>query len=133
MRPSKTIAESSQKQPKNPSSNDQVENSISAISDPELQISELLFLETHFQRYLRFLVEAAASEVVCDDDVGDGVEHELNVLCVGGAGHVAVDLLRRRLVFGFELGLDVGGRLAVFLKKSDKMFSIELRHQKWPP
>lgn len=39
------------------------------------------------------LVQAAAAQVVGDDDVGDGVEHELDVVGVGGAGHVAVDLL----------------------------------------
>ena len=61
------------------------------------------------------LVEAAASEVVGDDDVGDGVEHELDVGGVGGTGHVTVDLLAGRLVFGLELSLDVGGRLAVLL------------------
>ena len=61
------------------------------------------------------LVEAAASQVVCDDDVGDGVEHELDVGRVGGARHVAVDLLAGGLVFGLELSLDVGSRLAVLL------------------
>ena len=61
------------------------------------------------------LVQTAASEVVGDDDVGDGVEDELDVLRVGGAGHVAVDLLRRALVLRLELRLDVGRRLAVLL------------------
>ena len=61
------------------------------------------------------LVQTAASEVVGDDDVCDGVEDELDVLRVGGAGHVAVDLLRRALVLRLELRLDVGRRLAVFL------------------
>ena len=41
------------------------------------------------------LVEATASEVVGDDDVGDGVKDKLNILRVGGASHVAVNLLRR--------------------------------------
>lgn len=62
------------------------------------------------------LVEAAAAQVVGDDDVGDGVEHELDVVGVGGAGHVAVDLLRRGFVLGLELSLNVGGRLAVLLR-----------------
>ena len=44
---------------------------------------------------LTCLVETAASEVVGDDDVSHGIEDKLNVLCVGGAGHVAIDLLRR--------------------------------------
>ena len=62
------------------------------------------------------LVEAAAPEVVGDDDVCDGVEDELDVLRVGGARHVAVDLLRRRLVLRLELRLDVRRRLAVLLR-----------------
>lgn len=41
----------------------------------------------------RPLEETAVFEVLFDDDVGDGVEHELDVLCVRGAGHVGVDLL----------------------------------------
>lgn len=65
------------------------------------------------------LVEAAAAEVVGDDDVGDGVEHELYVVGVGGAGHVAVDLLGGGLVLGLELRLDVRGRLAVLLRAWD--------------
>ncbi len=61
-------------------------------------------------------VESAPPEVVGDDDVGDGVEDELHVLGVGGAGHVAVDLLRRRLVLRLELRLDVRRGLAVLLR-----------------
>ena len=62
------------------------------------------------------LVEPAAPEVVGDDDVGDGVEDELDVLRVCGARHVAVDLLRRRLVLRLELRLDVRRSLAVLLR-----------------
>lgn len=62
------------------------------------------------------LVEAAAAQVVGDDDVGHGVEHELDVVGVGGARHVAVDLLRGGLVLGLELRLYVRRRLAVFLR-----------------
>lgn len=61
------------------------------------------------------LVEATASQVVGDDDVRDGVKHKLDVLRVCGAGHVAVDLLGRRLVLRLELGLDVGRSLAILL------------------
>lgn len=38
-------------------------------------------------------VQAAAPQVVGNDDVGDGVEHHLDVSRVCGAGHVTVDLL----------------------------------------
>lgn len=62
------------------------------------------------------LVEAATAQVVGDDNVGDGVEHELYVVGVGGASHVAVDFLGCGFVLSLELGLDVGGRLAVFLR-----------------
>lgn len=69
------------------------------------------------------LVEAAAAQVVGDDDVGDGVEHELDVVGVGGARHVAVDLLGGRLVLRLELGLDVRSRLAVLLRTCTRKHS----------
>ena len=61
------------------------------------------------------LVEPASSQVVGNDHVRHGVEDKLNVLSVGGAGHVTVDLLRGRLVLRLELSLDVGGSLSVLL------------------
>ena len=61
------------------------------------------------------LVEPASSQIVSNDHVRHGVEDKLYVLSVGGAGHVAVDLLRRALVLRLELRLDVGRRLAVLL------------------
>jgi len=67
---------------------------------------------THSDR----LVKTTSSKVVGDDDVGDRVKDKLHVLGVGGAGHVTVDLLGGRLVLGLELGLDVGGSLAVLLR-----------------
>ena len=73
------------------------------------------------------LVESAAAQVVGDDDVGDGVEHELYVVGVGGARHVAVYLLRRRLVLRLELRLDVGGRLAVLLGAWTVLTSVNLQ------
>lgn len=39
------------------------------------------------------LEETTILQVFFDDDVGYGVEHELDVLGVCGAGHVGVDLL----------------------------------------
>ena len=62
----------------------------------------------------RLLEKSTVLQVVLDDDVGDGVEHELHVLGVGGAGEVGVDLLGvLPLVQVLELTLDVGGRLLV--------------------
>lgn len=43
--------------------------------------------------WARFSEKTAVFEVLFDDDVGYGVEHELDVLRVGGAGHVRVDFL----------------------------------------
>ena len=52
-----------------------------------------------------WLVKPATPEVVGDNHIRHGVENKLDVLCVCGAGHVAVDLLRRRLVLCLKLGL----------------------------
>jgi len=60
-------------------------------------------------------VEPATSQVVGYYDVGDGVEHELDVRSISCAGHVAINLLLGRLVLRLELGLYVGGCLVVVL------------------
>ena len=39
------------------------------------------------------LIETAATEIIGDNDICDCVEHELNVVCISSASHVAVDLL----------------------------------------
>jgi len=53
-------------------------------------------------------------EVVLDDDVRDGVKDELDVVGVGGAREVRVDLFRlAALVEVLELFLDVRRRLVV--------------------
>lgn len=57
------------------------------------------------------LVESTAPQVVGDDDIRDCVEHELDVVGVGGAGDVSVDLLVGRLVLALVLSLDVRHRL----------------------
>lgn len=56
-------------------------------------------------------VESTAPQVVGDDDIRDGIEDELDVVGVGGAGDVSVDLLVGRLVLALVLGLDVRHRL----------------------
>lgn len=56
-------------------------------------------------------VEATPPQVVGYDDVGDGVKDKLDVVGVGGAGHVGVHLLVGRLVLGLVLTLDVGDAL----------------------
>lgn len=52
-------------------------------------------------------VQATASEVVRDDDVGDSVKNHLDVIRVCRTRHVTVNLLVRRAVFAFELCLDI--------------------------
>lgn len=69
-------------------------------------------------------VESTPPQVVGDDDIRDGVEDELDVVGVGGAGDVSVDLLVGRLVLALVLGLDVRHRLresvgACVLRKAD--------------
>lgn len=55
----------------------------------------------------RALVESASPQVVGDDDIRDGVEDELDVVGVSGAGDVRVDLLVGGLVLALVLSLDV--------------------------
>ena len=62
------------------------------------------------------LIQSASPQIVGDDDVGDGVEDELDVGGVRGARHVTINLLGGTFVFRLELGLDVGGGLVVFLR-----------------
>jgi hypothetical protein len=60
----------------------------------------------------RYLVQTAALQINRYDDIGDGVEYELNVLRVGGTRQVAIDLFGGRFILGDELCLDVlGGRV----------------------
>jgi hypothetical protein len=55
------------------------------------------------------LEEAAVFQVVLDDDVCDGVKHELNVIGVGGTREVSVNFLEAFfLVQVFKFHLDVG-------------------------
>lgn len=58
-------------------------------------------------------VQAAAPQVVGNDDVGDRVKNHLDVVRVCGTRHVAVNLLVGGAVFALELCLDVGGRILV--------------------
>ena len=58
------------------------------------------------------LEETAVLEVVLDDDIGDGVKDESDVVGVGGARKMGVHLLEVfALVQVFELHLDVMGAL----------------------
>ena len=61
------------------------------------------------------LIEATPPEVVGDDDICHRIEHELDILGVSGAGHVAVDLLSGALVLGLELSLDIRCCLTILL------------------
>ena len=65
---------------------------------------------------LSYLVEAAAAQVVGDDDVSDGVEDELDVVGVGGARLVAVDFLVWRFILRLKLRLDVSSCVLVRLR-----------------
>lgn len=52
-------------------------------------------------------VQATPSEVVGDNDIGDGVKHHLDVSCICGARHVTVDFFIRRAILALKLCLDV--------------------------
>ena len=70
-----------------------------------------------------FLVKPATPEVVGDNHIRHRVENKLDVLCVGGAGHVAVNLLRRRLVLRLKLGLDIHS-VSVCVKNTSTQIQI---------
>lgn len=60
------------------------------------------------------LKQATILKIVLDDNVCDGVEHELNIVCVGGTRQMRVDLfLVFPLVEVLELHANVAGRLIV--------------------
>ena len=62
------------------------------------------------------LEQSTVFEVVFDDDISDGVKDKLDVLGVGGAGEVCVDLLGvLLLVQVLKLGLDVAGRFVILV------------------
>ena len=67
-----------------------------------------------------FLVKPATPEVVGDNHIRHRVENKLDVLCVGGAGHVAVNLLRRRLVLRLKLGLVDRSIVSLFVSRNDQ-------------
>ena len=62
------------------------------------------------------LVKTTPLEINGNNNIGDGVEDELNVLGISGTGQVAVDLLGARLVLGDELGLNVLGGGVEFVR-----------------
>ena len=75
--------------------------------------------------YKKELVESTAPEIVGDDDVSDGVEHELDVVGVGSTGGVAVDVFGGALVLGLELRLDVvRGRVELLGTWGHKYFNF---------
>lgn len=56
------------------------------------------------------LEEATVLQIILDDDVGDGIKDELDVVCVCGAGEVGVDFLSFfTFVQVLELHLDICG------------------------
>lgn len=61
------------------------------------------------------LIKTTSAQIVCYDNIGNGIKDKLDIRRVGGTSHVTVDLFRRRLVLGLELSLDVGRRLPVLL------------------
>lgn len=82
----------------------------------EYRRSSCIHTKTHESNlYKDNLVKTAASQIICDNDVGDCVKHELDIGGIRGAGHVAIDFLIRGLVFRFELSLDIRRCLVVVL------------------
>ena len=64
-------------------------------------------------RCCRLSVQSTATQVVSNDDVGDGVEDKLNVSGISSARLVTVYLLHRAAILRLKLRLDVQGGLLV--------------------
>jgi hypothetical protein len=70
------------------------------------------------QRVLFSLIKTASSKVICNYDVGNGIEYKLHVLCVCGTRQMAVDLFLFALVLGYELRLYIFRRFGkIFLAR----------------
>lgn len=67
------------------------------------------------------LIQSASSQVIGDDDVGNGVEHELNIVRVSRTCHVTIDLFSSRFVFGLKLCLDVSSGFSILLRSCKEM------------
>lgn len=70
------------------------------------------------------LIQATTTQVVGDDDVGDGVKHKLDVVGVGGTGDVGIHFLLEGLVPALVLRLNVAhclyeGVRACVLREAD--------------
>lgn len=59
----------------------------------ELRESGKVFFQRKLRKDTRLsLKQSTILQIILNDDVGDSVEYELNVVRVGGAGEVCVDL-----------------------------------------
>lgn len=58
-------------------------------------------------------IQATPPQVISYNDISDSIKHKLDVVGVGGAGHMGVDLFVGRLVLAFVLTLNVGYSLQV--------------------
>jgi hypothetical protein len=75
-----------------------------------------------FSTAIHSLEKTTTFKVLFDDDIRDSVEHNLDVLCVCGTGHVGVDLLHTLLhVEVLKLCLDVGAGVVVCVRTCRKM------------
>ena len=67
-------------------------------------------------------IQPASSQVVCNDNIGNSIEHKLNVICICCTRLMAVDFFLWTFILGFELCLDVGScffvRLFAWKKQS---------------
>lgn len=45
------------------------------------------------------LIQAASTKIIGNNHIGDSVKHKLNVSCVCGTCHVAIDFLQIRILF----------------------------------
>lgn len=72
------------------------------------------------RKQLNCSINTQRFRIVGDDNVSDGVKHEMNVGRVHATRFITIDFFIRRFVLSFKLGLNVGRRFFVLLCPCDE-------------
>lgn len=77
------------------------------------------------RKQLNCSINTQRFRIVGDDNVSDGVKHELNVGRVHATRFITIDFFIRRFVLSFKLGLNVGRRFFVLLCPCDEFVWVK--------